>query len=204
LTPEFQNAYSAFVARKREFDREAALDGAMRIFWHKGYDASNIADLVEGTGVARYGWYNAFGDKDEIFVAALERYGGYLNRQHLDKLRAPDADLAAIEAHFRLNLGRAARGRLKGCFACAAATERAGEDERVARVVAAILADVRAAFLNAMENAVRAGQVRDLPVDMLAEFGLGTMRHLSTLVRSGARRKEIEAYIDCSLALLAS
>lgn len=191
------------MARKREFDREVALDGAMRIFWRKGYGACNIADLVEDTGVARYGWYIAFGDKDEIYVAALERYRGFLNRQHLDKLRAPDADLAAIEAHFRMNLGRAARGQLKGCFACAAAAERADKDPRVARVVAATLADVRAAFRNAMENAARAGQVRDLPVDTLAEFGLGAMHHLSTLARSGAPRKDVKAYIDSTLAMLA-
>ena len=191
------------MARKREFDREVALDGAMRLFWRKGYGACNIAELVEETGVARYGWYIAFGDKDEVYVAALERYREYLNRQHLDKLRAPGADLKAIEAHFRLNLGRGPLGRSKGCFACAAAAQRADEDKRVARVVAATFADVRSAFQSATENAVHAGQLRDLPIDTLVEFSTGAMHHLSTLLRSGARRKEIEAYIDCSLAMIA-
>lgn len=191
------------MGRTREFDRDEALIGAMRVFWRKGYGDTNIADLVEASGVARYGWYTTFGGKDEIFVAALEHYRAYLNRAYLDKLRAPDADLATIEAHFRLNLGVAARGSLKGCFACASALDRGRDDKNVARVVAAVLADVRAAFRNAIENAARAGQVRDLPVDTLVDFSVNAMRHLSTLVRAGAPREEVEAYIKSTLALLA-
>jgi AcrR family transcriptional regulator len=80
------------MSRHTEFDREEALTGAMRVFWKKGYANTSIADLVEETGVARYGWYTAFGDKDEIFVAALEHYREYLNGAYLNKLRAADAD----------------------------------------------------------------------------------------------------------------
>ena len=190
------------MARTQEFDRDEALTGAMGVFWRQGYGGTNMADLVEATGVARYGWYNTFGDKDAIFLAALERYREFLNRKHLDKLRAPDADFATIEAHFRLNLKVALRGPLKGCFACASGSERGGHDKQVARAVAAVLEDVRAAFRNAIENAVGKGQMRDLPVDTLVDFSVGAMHHLSTLVRSGAPRKEIEAFIDSTLALL--
>jgi TetR/AcrR family transcriptional repressor of nem operon len=191
------------MSRHTEFDREEALTGAMRVFWKKGYANTSIADLVEETGVARYGWYTAFGDKDEIFVAALEHYREYLNGAYLNKLRAADADLAAVEAHLRLNLGVAAKGSLKGCFACASALERGAEDKGVAGVVEAVMSDVRAAFRNAIKNALRAGQVRDLPVETLVDFTMNAMRHLSTLVRAGAPRKEVNAYIGSTLALLA-
>src|SRR5882724_2193226 len=33
--------------RPREFDREAALTKAMKLFWTKGYEATSIADLTE-------------------------------------------------------------------------------------------------------------------------------------------------------------
>ena len=175
----------------------------MRVFWRKGYGDTTFTDLVEATGVARYGSYTAFGDKDEIFVVALEQYREFLNRAFLDRLRAPDADLAAIKAHLRLNLGVAAKGSLKGCFACASALERGADDKDVANVVAAVMADVRGAFRNAIENAVSAGQVRDLPVDSLVDFSVNAMRHLSTLVRAGTPREEVKAYVDSTLALLA-
>ncbi len=64
------------------------------------------------------------------------------------------------------------------------------------------MADVRATFRNAMENAARAGQVRNLPVEILVEFTLNSMRHLLTLVRSGTSRKEIESCIETTFALL--
>lgn len=174
----------------------------MGVFWREGYNDTSIADLVEATRVARYGWYTEFGNKDAIFVAALAFYRDFLNRKQLEKLRAPDADLRAIESHLRVNLGIAYRGPLKRCFACASALERGRVDTQVAGVVEVTMADVRATFRNAMENAARAGQVRNLPVEILVEFTLNSMRHLLTLVSSGTSRKEIESCIETTFALL--
>ncbi|EJP0602628.1 TetR family copper-responsive transcriptional repressor ComR, partial [Salmonella enterica] len=36
--------------RPKVFDREAALDKAMTLFWQHGYEATSLADLVEATG----------------------------------------------------------------------------------------------------------------------------------------------------------
>ena len=60
--------------RKRSFDREAALDAAMNVFWAKGFDATTYGDLVTATGVNPPSLYAAFGDKNEFFEAALRRY----------------------------------------------------------------------------------------------------------------------------------
>lgn len=60
--------------RKREFDRDVALDAAMNAFWEKGFDATTYDDLVAATGVNRPSLYAAFGDKGALFEAALQRY----------------------------------------------------------------------------------------------------------------------------------
>lgn len=60
--------------RPRSFDRAAALDAAMRVFWQKGFEATSISDLTEAMGVNPPSLYAAFGDKERLFLEAIERY----------------------------------------------------------------------------------------------------------------------------------
>src|SRR5919205_4395394 len=64
----------AIMARTKQFDRHAALDQAMELFWKRGYHATSIQDLVDRLGVNRQSLYDTFGGKDQLFQAALERY----------------------------------------------------------------------------------------------------------------------------------
>src|SRR5438270_12567635 len=58
--------------RPREFDADVALEQAMRLFWLKGYLGTSVSDLTEALGISRASLYAAFGNKDELFLAALE------------------------------------------------------------------------------------------------------------------------------------
>ena len=60
--------------RPREFDREAALATATRLFWMKGYEATSIADLTEAMGIGTKSLYAAFGSKDALYAEALRYY----------------------------------------------------------------------------------------------------------------------------------
>src|SRR5580704_13875517 len=62
------------MGRPREFDTDAALEKAMRLFWAKGYEGTSVGDLTETLGISRPSLYAAFGDKQALFRAALERY----------------------------------------------------------------------------------------------------------------------------------
>lgn len=60
--------------RPRAFDPEAALDAAVETFWRHGYEAAGLAELTDAMGISRPALYRAFGDKCQLFSAALERY----------------------------------------------------------------------------------------------------------------------------------
>lgn len=62
------------VGRPRGFDRDAALDIALGLFWQRGYEGVSFADLTEAIGVAAPSLYAAFGDKRSLFRAAVARY----------------------------------------------------------------------------------------------------------------------------------
>ncbi|HEY2757497.1 MAG TPA: TetR/AcrR family transcriptional regulator [Pseudolabrys sp.] len=61
--------------RPREFDVDAALDKAVRVFRERGYHATSIADLTEAMELASGSVYKAFKDKRAVFLAAFDREG---------------------------------------------------------------------------------------------------------------------------------
>lgn len=70
------------MGRPREFDVDKALDLALQVFWRKGYEGASMADLTETMGITKPSLYAAFGNKEELFRKALDRYvngpGGYV------------------------------------------------------------------------------------------------------------------------------
>jgi AcrR family transcriptional regulator len=60
--------------RPRSFDTDEALEVAMRVFWAEGYEGASLAALTEAMGINRRSIYAAFGNKEELFRKALERY----------------------------------------------------------------------------------------------------------------------------------
>ena len=60
--------------RPRTFDREQAVDVAMRMFWRHGYEGVSIGDLTEAIGIAAPSLYAAFGSKAQLFRETLKRY----------------------------------------------------------------------------------------------------------------------------------
>jgi AcrR family transcriptional regulator len=60
--------------RPRSFCTEKALDSAMQVFWRKGYEGTSMVDLTEAIGINSPSLYAAFGSKEGLFRAVLERY----------------------------------------------------------------------------------------------------------------------------------
>src|SRR5260370_32013768 len=69
------------MGRPREFEVDKAVDVALQVFWRKGYEGASMADLTEAMGITKPSLYAAFGNKEELFRKALDRYvdgpGGY-------------------------------------------------------------------------------------------------------------------------------
>ncbi|XUM22759.1 TetR/AcrR family transcriptional regulator [Bradyrhizobium oligotrophicum S58] len=62
------------IGRPRTFDRDTALDQAMEVFWRHGYEGATIAQLTEAMGINPPSLYAAFGSKEALLKAALDRY----------------------------------------------------------------------------------------------------------------------------------
>jgi AcrR family transcriptional regulator len=56
------------------FDKDAALEAAMLLFWERGYKGTSMADLTQAMCLSPSSIYAAFGDKQALFSLAVKRY----------------------------------------------------------------------------------------------------------------------------------
>lgn len=79
------------MGRPREFDAGSALDQAMEVFWRHGYEGATIAQLTDAMGINPPSLYAAFGNKEGLLKAALDRYSAKRVAWMDEVLAAPTA-----------------------------------------------------------------------------------------------------------------
>lgn len=81
--------------RPRAFDATIALDRVLPVFWRDGFEGASVQALADAAGVSKPSLYAAYGNKEALFLAALERYG---ERYGQDRGEALDAEPDGREA----------------------------------------------------------------------------------------------------------
>ncbi len=180
--------------RPRTHDPEAALHRAMQLFWSQGFRRTSVQDLVDGTRVQRYGIYQAFGSKDDLFLAALDRYQETVVQRMVAPLLRPGAGLPAIRrvldtlASLGEGEGEGEGGRggagAKGCLVCNTAGELGRESSPISRQTNRYLQTLREAWTAALQGAHRNGDLRaGAEVSTAAEHLTGVTVALCILAR---------------------
>src|SRR5215469_8571574 len=85
--------------RTRQFDVDEALDRALEVFWARGYEGATLPELTRAMGINRPSLYAAFGNKEQLFRKALDRYQTGPQSFLAEALQQPTAR-AAVEAVF--------------------------------------------------------------------------------------------------------
>lgn len=60
--------------RPRGYDAADALEAATSVFWAKGYEATSVDELCRAMNMPRASLYQLFGDKQHLFLAAIDHY----------------------------------------------------------------------------------------------------------------------------------
>ncbi len=93
--------------RKRTFDKDRALETALKVFWRKGFVGTSVSDLTRSLGINKPSLYAAFGNKEQLFVSALTRYGRHYGLPHASHLLEPaDAPLRQRLRAYLLSIAR--------------------------------------------------------------------------------------------------
>lgn len=182
--------------RPRGFDREQALDVAMRLFWRHGYEGVSVGDITARLGIAAPSLYAAFGSKAELYRAALERYEEISDFLDVDGM----AEAATLELAVRkvLEAGVRAvtsRDRERGCM-ISDGLVACGEAHRDLAVdLARRRRKLRAAFARALERWVDKTAARSL-----ARYVAALLQGLSIQSRDGATAAELRTIVDLTCA----
>ncbi|HSG47709.1 MAG TPA: TetR/AcrR family transcriptional regulator [Longimicrobiales bacterium] len=190
--------------RAPEYDRLELLDQAVRVFWEKGYWDTSISDLVEATGVQRYGLYASFGDKHGLFLEALERYQDTVIAALLRELERPGAALPELE-EFLHRLASIARtpGASRGCLICNTAAELGEDDPEVALRVESYIRRLTRAFRAALIRARSLGQAPEaLNADEAARYLTGVVVGASVYARTPGGGEAVPSFLDVAARVI--
>ncbi|MEM7444604.1 MAG: TetR/AcrR family transcriptional regulator [Pseudomonadota bacterium] len=192
------------MGRPRQFDEEQVLDQAMKVFWRQGYAATSIKDLVGETGLNPGSLYEAFGDKHDLFLAAISHYRGTIVRRRLEEMAKPGPGYDRIAGFFNdLVQFSTGEGRLMGCLMTNSAVELAPHDRDVAVLVAANLMEMERAFHGLVVRGQQDGSiVNDDPPDELARFLTVSVQGLRVMSKANPDEAALNGVVRQTLSVL--
>jgi TetR/AcrR family transcriptional regulator, copper-responsive repressor len=187
--------------RPLSFDRDAALERAMHVFWERGYEAASIADLTAAMGITPPSLYTAYGDKEKLFLEAIERYGkgpgSYVQR-------ALDEEPTARRAIQRI-LEEAAEELTEACHPLGCMMVMATTNCSVAAEhIQTALVNRRALGVAMMQARIQRGlDEGELPAatdaNALANFYATVYQGMSMQAKDGATRESLLASVEMAM-----
>lgn len=188
--------------RPREFDADAALDKALEVFKQKGYEAASLPDLTAAMGISRPSLYAAFGNKEELFQKALDRYNEKMSQAMENMLAAPTAREAVARLLGSVIETNKCKGA-KGCLNVQAALVCGDDAEGVRQELSSRRARIEWMLRQRFEKALAEG---DLPLGTsaadLACLVATVMYGMVVQVNGGVAPDTLRGMVEMTLAAI--
>lgn len=187
------------MARPKAFDTDEALDAAVAVFRDHGYEGSSASMLVGAMGIGRQSLYDSFGDKWQLYRAALRRYAATEIQAHLHMLRNEDRAIDGLRAMTDRVVAEASNPCLGVGSICEFGTSRADLEE-IKSAAAAVLYD---AIAERVREAQEQGDVAaDLDPAAVAGFFDSSFAGIRIAARGGADQKQLQLLGNLALRAL--
>lgn len=185
---------------KPQFDEHAVIAAAVDVFWRHGYVAASINNLTEATGLSRSSIYQRFGDKDGLFLEALEAY----KARGLKRMTAIQGDtererlVALLRAFTPKQLGA---DRPVGCLIARSYTETAELSPAVRSAVLAAATELREVFMGILNQAIKNRELpNDTDVEAMGWYYFGIQQTIVKFPAIGADQNTLDRMIDVAMA----
>ncbi|MGW6563906.1 TetR/AcrR family transcriptional regulator [Streptomyces sp. NPDC054975] len=189
----------------KHFDPDTVLDRVVRLFWKQGMATTGIQDIVNATGLNRSSLYATFGGKQQLYVAALERYVAERSRPILGRLAEDERGLPAVEEFFENLIATRCTGEYAG-WGCMVSNAHVGAEHNEAEVRTVLDRQhhrLRDALRDALTTARAKGQLRPATEPASAAEVLALLAHgVNLRSRAGAEQDQLRGTIRAALAAL--
>lgn len=137
MTTDITSCVKKSRGRPKVFDREAALDKAMTLFWQHGYEATSLSDLVEATGAKAPTLYAEFTNKEGLFRAVLDRYISRFAAKHEAQLFCEEktVEQALLDYFTAVATCFTSKDTPAGCFMINTSATLAASSKEIAKTV---------------------------------------------------------------------
>jgi len=188
--------------RVQLFNREEALENAMRLFWEKGYNGTSTRDLEKATGLGTSSIYNSFGGKEALFFETLKHYLAAEQAKLSHSIAGEPSALQGIKALFEcvLQQDSAVDARLRGCFLVNSVTEMANCHSLLNRFAA----DARNATIHLLkELLIKAQLQKEIPAtknpEQLAVYLQTIMTGIKVTGMLSKDQQELQSVVEITL-----
>lgn len=173
----------------------------MEVFWEHGFEATSLADLTAAMGINPPSLYAAFGDKEKLFMEAVERYQRRRREQVNQVFEEAPTAREAIERFLTLAATEfACASGPRGCMVIMAATNCSAASAHVQSALAERRTSSRANLKARIDRGVADG---DLPAGTetgaLADFYATVLEGMAFRSRDGATRKTLLAIAQAAM-----
>ncbi len=191
--------------RTKQFDEDLVLEKAMNLFWQKGYHDTSIQDLVEYLGINRASMYHTFGDKQRLFIRALERYrakGLEWRRRILQKHE--ESPLQALRELFLATASQLAGDKqCRGCFLVNSAAELLPAKGTIQEYLDRTEQEELNIYCECIERAVQLGELSPTTdVPHTAAYLAGLHHGLTVVSKFGRKPEELKNMVRLGLNAL--
>ncbi len=186
--------------RPREFDPEMALDRVLPVFWRDGFEGASVQELAAAVGVSKPSLYAAYGNKEALFLAALERYLSAFAAGLVEQLESEPDGRAAVRQYLRDTVALYTdRSHPFGCLIVTAATtsDSAAVPAAVRSALCASMRKAATVIEERLRRAQRDGHLREnADVSAMAHYFHTVTSGLSVQAKAGTSRETMLLVVD--------
>ena len=193
--------------RPRAFQEDKALDAALAVFWRNGYQAASLAELTQAMGISKPSLYTVFGNKEQLYLAALARYREQQLNKHADALAAEPDLKQAMRVFLRSVASMLTAPELPGGCMVVNSAVACDVSALPRRVVTAIGRTVDQSSFGLLKNRLQEElQNRNLPedtsIDQLADYFTAMMCGMAVMSKLGVTAERLFDAIEQALCVL--
>ena len=190
------------MARHKEFDEAKVLLKAMVLFWRNGYEKTSMQDLVNSMNIHRRSIYDTFGDKQKLFLRALQLFEEITEKRIELQMKPLNSVKSAIRGLFEMTVFSNDE-RPPGCLIVNTAVELTSHDPEIAERINKIFNKTEILINELLLHGQMSGELSEqLDIEKLAPFIHNSFIGIRVLAKTTDDKEKFKNIIDSTLAVL--